>query len=86
VEFSGKMPKKWNFGFFFQKKFFFLLKSRNFSKKNKNFFNPILVVPDLRVIGLDPVLYCVKLTAYFKNTSKASWNCRKNKTVFIFNI
>ena len=26
---------------------------------------------------------CVKLTAYFKNTSKASWTCRKNKTVFI---
>ena len=26
---------------------------------------------------------CVKLTAYFKNTSKASWICRKNKTVLI---
>jgi len=79
VEFSGKMPKKWNFGIFFFLNFFF---SYNQEIKKKK-FNPILVVPDLRVIGLDPVLYCVKLTAYFKNTSKASWNCRKNKTVFI---
>ena len=26
---------------------------------------------------------CIKLTNYFKNNQKASWNCKKNKTVIL---